>query len=619
MKTDNALRQELLKVLLYAALSLFLIPALTYGFVRYANHDRDVSFQHMIEDRTYADNTASSEDKKENNAFYRARPPSKLCANREAEAQKYREAVCETYGVVWQFYTMQRAALWTLVGGVVLLVAIGALGGLAFVSRHWQYTSFVVGWRLMTLAGAAEVVLQGAMGVWLSFWVTAFFAQKYYVKLILIVGLAVLAGVAVLVSRIFQRVNSNNRVDGELVTEADAPLLWHRIRHMAARLKIAPPDQIVAGIDTNFFVIEAPLTVGNKQLKGRSLFVSIPLLRVLSMHEADAVLGHEMAHFRGGDTRASAQLGPKLNQYDSYVQGLRDGGFTMVVYYFMQLYRMVFQVALSRDSRAREFKADRTAAKLVSPQAISQSLVKIAAYDNYRSNTERALFERDHKLNEQLGLSAAVAQGLRPYTASIDFVDDMRTAHIPHPFDSHPPLAQRMQQVGNPLDPDDYGALVLEVPKATWADEIITADAIEQRMWSAYEQQFAQNHEQELAYRYEPADEQERQLVLKYFPPVVFSLKKDASIEVNYSGIAQSNGEPLLEWNSVKALQYNTSSFGDSLTVTLNEKSMIGSKTMTIKLGGVGKQKDPFNAVVGHYWQRHQVMRRANGIPPWMS
>jgi hypothetical protein len=39
MKTDNALRQELPKVMLCAALSLFRIPALTFGFVRYANRE----------------------------------------------------------------------------------------------------------------------------------------------------------------------------------------------------------------------------------------------------------------------------------------------------------------------------------------------------------------------------------------------------------------------------------------------------------------------------------------------------------------------------------------------------------------------------------------------------
>ncbi|MES2584606.1 MAG: M48 family metallopeptidase [Pseudomonadota bacterium] len=611
-KSDAALRQELLKVLLYAALALFLIPALTYGFVRYANHDRDTAFLRMVEDKAHADKAATSAEKQDFISFYRKRPPSTICSNREPEAQEYRTDVCEPYGDVWQFYTMQRAALWTLVGGVVLLVAIGALGGLAFINRKWQHASFVIGWRLMTLASAAEVVLQGVMGVWLSFWVTAFFAHKYYIKLIVVVGLLVLGGVALLVTRIFQRVPRNNQVDGECVTEADAPLLWRRIRHMAKRLKTAPPDHIVAGIDTNFFVTEAPLTVAGKELKGRSLFVSIPLLRVLSVPEADAVLGHELAHFRGGDTRASAQLGPKLQQYDHYVQGMQEGGFTVVVYHFMQFYRMVFQIALSRNSREREFKADRAAAKLVSAQAISQSLVKIAAYDHYRSNTERALFERDHKLDNSLGIATAVAQGLRPYASSIDFVDDMRTAHIPHPFDSHPPLAQRMRQVGHPVDPDDYGAIVREVPATTWADEIATADAIEQRMWAIYEQQFAQNHEHALAYRYEPANDQERELVLKYFPPVVFKLKDGATVEVNYSGIAPSGDEPFVEWDSVKALQYNESSFGDSLTLTLHEKGVIGSKTLKVKLPGLGKQKDAFNEVVGQYWHRHQVMRRSH-------
>ncbi len=611
MESQTLVRQQLLKALLFAVLSLFLIPALTLGFVRYASHDRDVSFQRMIEDRIYADSQSTSEEKQAEIAFYRQRPPSKICSNTEPDAQKYRSAVCELYGEVWQFHTMQRVAVGTLLGGVALLLLIGALGALAFVNRHWQYTSFVAGWRLMMLAGAAEVVLQGAMGVWLSFWVTAFFVHKYYIKLILVAGALVAMGVVVLVIKIFQRVPLHNAVDGETVSEADAPLLWRRIRHMAKRLKTAPPDHIVAGIDTNFFVTEAPLTVGQQQLTGRSLFVSIPLLRVLSMPEADAVLGHELAHFRGGDTQASAQLGPKLQQYDNYVDGMHEGGFTVVVYYFMQLYRMVFQLALSRDSRAREFKADRTAAKLVSAQGIVQSLIKIAAYDHYRNNTERNLFERDQKLSSTLGIADAVAQGLRPYAMSIDFVDDMRTAHIPHPFDSHPPLVQRMHQVGHMVNPDDYGAIVREVPPTTWADEIITAQAIEQRLWTAYEQQFAQTHEHALAYRYEPANEQERELVLKYFPPVVFQLKDGASVEVNYNGIVPSGGEPMVEWDAVKALQYNDSSFGDSLTVTLNEKGLVGSKTCKIKLSGLGKQKDAFNAALGRYWQRHQVMRRS--------
>ena len=430
MPSHNAIRQDLVKALLYAALSLFLIPVLTYGFSRYAHHEGGM------------------------------------------------------LGELWQFQAMERAALWTLLGGVVLLLAMGALGGLAFVNRKWQYASFVAGWRLITVASAAEVVLQGAMGVWLSYWVPAVFAQKYYVKLIAVVGLLVLAGVALLVVKIFQRVPDDKAMDGETLTEDQAPLLWRRIRHMAKRLRTAPPDNLVAGIDTSFFVTEAPLTVGKQQLKGRSLVVSIPLLRLLSVPQADAVLGHELAHFRGDDARARAQLGPKLQQYDHYMQGMHGFGFTVVVYYVMQLYRMVFQIALSRDGRAREFKADRAAAKLVSAQAVVQSLVKIAAYDHYRGGTGRSLFERDQAMRGPLGISETVAKGLRPYAASIDFVDDMRNAHIPHPFDSHPPLAERMRQLGHSVDPDAYGAIVLDAPRLSWADDIIQPEVIEERLWA---------------------------------------------------------------------------------------------------------------------------------------
>lgn len=609
MNPDTSLHKKLFKACFLSALTLFLIPALTYIFTLHAMQEQDAQFLRMVQERTYASKDASSQQKEDNIAFYRARPPSAICSNTEEEAKEYREAICEPYGQVWQFHTMRVASGWTLLGGIAVLLCIAVLGGLAFVNRKLQYASFVLGWRVMTLASAAEVVLQGAMGVWLSFWVTAFFFEKYYIKLILVVGLLVLAGIALLVRKIFERARINSVVDGELVTQADAPLLWERIRQMASRLKTAPPDQIVAGIDTNFFVTQAPITAAERTLSGRTLFVSIPLLRVLSVAEADAVLAHELAHFSGGDTQASAQLGPKLLQYDHYLQAMHQSGFTVVVYYFMQLYRMIFQLALARDSRDREFKADRTAAKLVSPQAIVQSLVKIAAYDNYRNNTERSLFERDQKLSGALGIADTVAQGLRPYAASVDFMDDMRVAHIPHPFDSHPPMAQRMHNVGHTVDPNGYGAIVLQAPQGTWADDILTATAIEQRMWAAYEQQFAQNHELTLAYRYEPANEQEREHVLKYFPPVTFALKKEVKLEVNYRGIVPSDGEPIVPWDAIKALHYNESSFGDSLTVTLNEKGLVGSKTTKIKLAGLGKQKAEFNAAVSHYWRRHQIMR----------
>jgi hypothetical protein len=284
-----------------------------------------------------------------------------------------------------------------------------------------------------------------------------------------------------------------------------------------------------------------------------------------------------------------------------------SGGLTRVVWPFMQLYRLILQAALSHDSREREFKADRAAARLVSPQAVVEALVKVIAYSSYRDNVEQGLFDSRKKLEGELGMAATVAAGLQSYARSDDFADDMHLARIPHPFDSHPSLALRMRNVGFRLEPEDFGRTVGTPPRGTWAEDIASADAIEQRLWSAYEAEFAQQHEVSLAYRYWPRNDEELAVVQKYFPPVAFSLRQ-GSIGVTYRGIAPQ-GEPELEWDEVKAMQYSDGSFGDSLVVTLNEKAMVGNKTRKISLSGLGKQKDAFKEAVGLYWHRHKVAR----------
>lgn len=619
MSSSSAFRAGLVKVFVYALLALFLVPALTYVFTGHVQRDQDARFIEGISQRIDAEKSMPPAEKQARKNYYRANPPSTLCGNTSVKVQEFREALCERFGDLWQFDLAHKVSFWTLVASGALLVAVLGLGALAFADRTLQYTSFVAGWRLTTYASAVALVVQGAMAVWLSFWVTAFFFHKYSPKLIIVVGLAVATGVFVAVAGIFKRVESSSQAVGEEVSEADAPLLWKRIRHLAQRLKTEPPQHIVAGIDANFFVTEAPLTVGRQPLTGRTLFVSLPLLRILDQAEADAVFGHELAHLRGGDTRSSARLGPKLVQFDQYRHAMRTGGLTAAVSPLLDLYRTIFEIALARDSREREFKADRMAAKLVSPAAIAQALVKIAAYAQYRTKIERDLFGRNERHdNTTLGIARFVAQGLAPYAASDDFLNAMKTANVPHPFDSHPAMPERLRAVGMPLRARDYGAIAVRLPSATWAQEILTADAIEQRLWSDYEQQFAQDHERSLAYRYEPANDEERALVLKYFPPIVFALKGVHTVEVSIDGIRTSADETTVFWDAVKSLEFKESSFGNALIVTHPEKNALGlgAKTSKIKLSGLTKEKDRFNAVVGAYWQRHQIMRAQQMAQP---
>jgi Zn-dependent protease with chaperone function len=607
---SSKVRKDLFKVLALALASLFFVPVATLLFVNHAQPRLDSAVIRSIERQVDQDKRIPAEGKAQIKAFYRANPASSLCASTDPELARDKDEICERFGDIWQFYTAHQIAQWTVLAGVVVLLAELLLGAVAFWNRKAQYLSFVLGWRMLSLASAVEILVQGAMLVWLSFWITAFFFHSYSIKLIAVIGFVVAVAVFFAITGLLRRPALGNTIEGELVNDSDAPGLWANTRALAARLKTAPPKQIVAGIDTNFFVTEAPLTVGGKALTGRTLFVSLPLLRLLDRAQADAVLGHELAHFRGGDAASSARLGPKLVQYDHYLAMMRGGGLTVVVYHLMSLYRVIFEFALMRDSREREFKADRTAAKLVSPQAIVQSLIKIAAYDSYRSEIERELFEQDRQHGQQLGIAQFVASGLAPYAASAKFVKAMGSASVPHPFDSHPAMLDRMKNVRHLVKPDAFGAVVIEPVVRTWADDIQTAPQIEQRLWAAYEQSFAADHERTLAYRYVPDNDTERALVLRYFPPVQFPLKGQLAIAVSYSGLQLPGKPDELSWDEVKNLAYENGFGGDVLTITLHEKGLLGAKTTKVKLPGIGKQREPFKVALGVYQHRHEVMRK---------
>jgi len=610
MALARTIHADLFRVFLLTLVSLFAIPAATLVFTEYALRTEDAEFLQAIEKRIASDTRLSAEDKAQTTEFYRSHPLSKACDATAEEDREFHDKVCRPNSMYWHFHWADRAAIWTLALGAALLAAALVLGALAFANRGLRYASFVAGWRLMTVSSAVEVVLQSTMLVWLSFWLTAYFWQSYYVKLIAIAGIAAAAAVFYAIYTLFKKLPSGNEIEGEVVAEADAPRLWERIRQLATRVKTAPPDQIVAGIDTNFFVTEAPCQVGGRTLDGRTLFVSIPLLRVLDQSEADAVLAHELAHLGGGDTRSSAALGPKLQQFDQYTWQMRSGGLTIVAHYLLRLYRMIFAFALARDSREREYKADRVSAGLTAPSAIVQSLIKISAYASYRNDVERKLFAQNREHDGALGIAGFVAAGLPPYANSEAFIETMKTADVPHPYDTHPPLLERMRNVGHHVPESAYGAIVATAPEASWADDIETAAAIEQRLWSDYEQRFVQNHELSLAYRYEPATDEERAVVLRHFPPVAFALKNGESVEVSYTGLHQSvDGGSTIGWDEAKDLTYQDNTFGDILVVTHHDKGMLGARTTKVKVGGIGKQKEDFKAAVGRYWQRHQIMR----------
>lgn len=553
-ETASTLRKDFIKYFFYTILALMLIPGISLGFTMFAQS----SYRRYSRDPIYV--------------------------------------------------LAQQTSTGLLIGGAILLIIIFALGFLAFTNRKVQYVSFITGWRLIVLTCIIELVLQGGLLVWLSYALTAYFFHSYAPKLILVVALMVIAGIFAALVTMFKRMPQNNAIEGHQISRFDAPALWNRIDRIAKKLGTTSPDHIIAGIDTNFFVTESPLSLKGQELKGRILYISLPLLRVLSAEEADGVLAHELNHLRGGDTKNSAKLGPALNRFSMYVMHMYQAAFTRIVYFPLQFYRLIFELALQRESRMREFLADTTAAQTVSPQAIVQSLIKISAYASYRNEIENKLFEQKERHDGQIGIADRIAQGLNTYASSSSFLQNMQQSNIPHPFDSHPRLEDRMNNVNYQVQPESYAFIVTQTPITTWVTDIPGAEQIEKDLWSVYEQAFGEDHERMLAYRFEPENDAEKAIVLKYFPDTTFDLSKGQYITISFRGLERS-GEDLVQWDDIKEMKYDDGMGSDVLTLTLNAKSIITNKTRRIKLPGIKSKRNEFKDTLSAFHYRHAVMR----------
>lgn len=274
----------------------------------------------------------------------------------------------------WQFRWLMRLAIASIIVSVVSLVVLGGALLVSNRSPTGLFYTLSFGWLSLQWVSVFQVIAQGLMVLGLSYWVTALWFNIYVPKLIVIAAILVLLAVGAVVMAIFKRIPTDASIQGFELAEENAAGLWDRVRQLCSRLGTAPPNHIIAGIDSNFFVTEQPLRLEDGELRGRLLFVSLPLLRLLNGTEADAVLAHEMAHFQGQDTMYSRRTMPLIVKFNHYLEILYDSPVSKPVFYFMNCFRAMFEMAMGKFSREREFRADRLAAELTSASDLTHAL-----------------------------------------------------------------------------------------------------------------------------------------------------------------------------------------------------------------------------------------------------
>jgi hypothetical protein len=355
-------------------------------------------------------------------------------------------------------------------------------------------------------------------------------------------------------------------------------------------------------------VTEHSVKVSESVYQGRTLFISLSLLKMLTRGEAEAVLAHELAHFSGEDTLYSQRISPLLGKYVHYLEALHQGSISLPVFYFMLFFWNIYQLALGKLRRAREFRADRIGAEFTSPREASQALVKITAYCRYRQQVQKKLFEQTQTV-DSMDVSRRIATGFPDFMTACVTGTELEDADTPHPFDSHPGLASRIENLGLDSKAAFQDASTLPTLNDSWYAGIQGAEAIEAEEWKSLEDRMQKAHQELLAYRFKPEGEAEIQHVTKFFPQVQFITSKGETATLDFEKIALSEWESPLLFSQIASCQL-TNNLGQARLAIHWRVGNEKLKTRKVPYKEYKKEGAIFLQAFQHYYGRHLAAKQ---------
>ena len=306
-----------------------------------------------------------------------------------------------------------------------------------------------------------SILLQGTVLTLGSYIGQGYFLEK--TRLYLVVGVAI--GAVAAAYKLFDGIfdyggKLRTNVAGIPVSESKGPGLHEFVKGIAARLGAQAPANIVVGLEPNFFVTSAEVVTpaSGKPLAGETLYVSVPLARLMTVPEFAAVIGHELGHFRGEDTVFSLKFAPifaglaealadtKFDKGEKIHHGLAKVPARAILHFVMD----VFAINERAISRQRELVADQAGAEASSAKALVTALTKTSLYAGLWDVLQNENIDWLNRGKATRNLSS-VLEGKARYDFDRDelikVIAEVAKRSIPHPTDSHPPIGKRMKSL----------------------------------------------------------------------------------------------------------------------------------------------------------------------------
>lgn len=374
---------------------------------------------------------------------------------------------------------MKQGAFGVVAVGVLLLLLIKLVSLLTRDNRTLLVLAFVPGLYLTALVLVGIILVHAAIAIGIIYYVAAVFFGIIPTGVLFSIGLGAVLGVFAMTRATLSLVRKTQTyVVGSELSREDAPLLWSLVGNLATNIGALHPQHIIIGLDPNFFVTEAKVVCLSGNISGRTLYCSLPLCRILSKAEMSAIVGHELGHYKGKDTKFSKRFYPVYRGTTDAIASLQAAGregihalalipAIAVLGYFLKC----FSLAEHRLGREREMAADQVGAAVTDATTMATALVKVHAFTAFWATLQDAVVEalkqRNIFVNASRTYSEICAQNAGP-----SVLQGIADSHTSHPTDTHPSLGARLKNLGTSLQ--EVSPAALDLPPADSAIEYVT-------------------------------------------------------------------------------------------------------------------------------------------------
>jgi heat shock protein HtpX len=293
-----------------------------------------------------------------------------------------------------------------------------------------------------------------------------------------------LGGIAVAATMLWSLFPRRDKFElpGPLLDRSAQPRLFRELDEIAGALNEKVPCEVYLIGQPNAFVADrgGTLGFGSRRVMG----IGLPLFAVLNVSELRAVLAHEFAHFYSGDTSLAPwvyRAHTVLIRSFKNMANLQEIGhihilrllFTLVTV-AIEKYFIFFLRVTNFVSRKQEHRSDELACLIAGKQPAIRGLEKIHGaalfWAAYWAREVAPIMDRNY--------IPAIGEGFRRFLAAApiaEFVNasiaEERKSAQSDPFDTHPPLADRIAamdqlQVQDPQPNELQASSLLDQPQS---------------------------------------------------------------------------------------------------------------------------------------------------------